>query len=175
MLWARRGGLEFNWVLSWRWHILSILLEGGRGISAETFGLYQVFPLDNLGSGPYTYTCHVRVGVTMTVWWCWYYFLLGSKCVFQLYNSGFSVSWYGIGTMWQCALVSCTPSQSILADSKVHGANMGPTWVLSAPDGPHVGPTNLAIRVALGVSCSFVERHYVFLLLTHWYISISLW
>ena len=23
---------------------------------------------------------------------------------------------------------------------------MGPTWVLSAPDGPHVGPTNLAIR-----------------------------
>ena len=25
-------------------------------------------------------------------------------------------------------------------DSKVHGANMGRTWVLSAPDGPHVGP-----------------------------------
>ena len=24
----------------------------------------------------------------------------------------------------------------------------GPTWVLSAPDGPHVGPMNLAIRVA---------------------------
>ena len=32
-------------------------------------------------------------------------------------------------------------------DSKVHGANMGPTWVLSAPDGPHIGPMNLAIRV----------------------------
>ena len=31
-------------------------------------------------------------------------------------------------------------------DSKVHGANMGPTWVLSAPDGPHVGPMNLALR-----------------------------
>ena len=30
-------------------------------------------------------------------------------------------------------------------DSKVHGANMGPTLVLSAPDGPHVGPMNLAI------------------------------
>ena len=25
---------------------------------------------------------------------------------------------------------------------------MGPTWVLSAPDGPHVGPINLAIRGA---------------------------
>ena len=31
--------------------------------------------------------------------------------------------------------------------SKVHGANMGPTWVLSAPDGLHVGPMNLALRV----------------------------
>ena len=28
----------------------------------------------------------------------------------------------------------------------VHWANMGPTWVLMAPDGPHVGPMNLAIR-----------------------------
>ena len=40
-------------------------------------------------------------------------------------------------------------------DTKVHGANMRPTWVLSAPDGPHVGPTmNLAIRGA------FVWCHY---------------
>ena len=31
-------------------------------------------------------------------------------------------------------------------DSKVHGANMGPIWVLPAPDGPHVGLMNLAIR-----------------------------
>ena len=30
-------------------------------------------------------------------------------------------------------------------DSIVHGTNMGPTWVLSAPDEPHVGPINLAI------------------------------
>ena len=35
----------------------------------------------------------------------------------------------------------------ISLDNKVHGANMGPTWVLSTPDGPHVGPMNLAIRV----------------------------
>ena len=33
-----------------------------------------------------------------------------------------------------------------IADSKVQGANMGPTWVLSAPDEPHVGPMKLAIR-----------------------------
>ena len=34
-------------------------------------------------------------------------------------------------------------------DSKIPGANMGPIWVLSAPDGSHVGPRNLAIRVAV--------------------------
>ena len=31
-------------------------------------------------------------------------------------------------------------------DRKVHGANIGPNWVLLAPDGPHVGPVNLGIR-----------------------------
>ena len=33
-------------------------------------------------------------------------------------------------------------------DSKVHVAHMGPTWVLSALGGPHVGPMNLVIRVS---------------------------
>ena len=33
------------------------------------------------------------------------------------------------------------------SDSKDYGANMGPTWVLSAPDGLHVDPMNFAIRV----------------------------
>ena len=28
-------------------------------------------------------------------------------------------------------------------DNKIHGTNMGPTWVLSASDGPHVGPWTL--------------------------------
>ena len=31
-------------------------------------------------------------------------------------------------------------------DSKVHVAHMGPTWVLSVPGGPHVGPMSLAVR-----------------------------
>ena len=41
-------------------------------------------------------------------------------------------------------------------DSKVHGANMVPTWVLSAPDGSHVGPMNLAIRVCLHALISHI-------------------
>ena len=40
-------------------------------------------------------------------------------------------------------------------DSKVYGASMGPPWVLSAPDGPHVGLMNLAIRDGFGVFVSY--------------------
>ena len=32
-----------------------------------------------------------------------------------------------------------------IPENKVNGSNIGPTWVLSAPDGPQVGPMNLAI------------------------------
>ena len=48
--------------------------------------------------------------------------------------------WKEQWTPLNCVTLSITP------DSKVHGANIGPTWVLSAPDVPHVGPMNLAIR-----------------------------
>ena len=34
----------------------------------------------------------------------------------------------------------------VTPDSKINGANMGLTWVLSAPDGPQIGPIKLAIR-----------------------------
>ena len=30
-------------------------------------------------------------------------------------------------------------------DSKVHGANMGPSWGRQDPVGPHVGPMNFAL------------------------------
>ena len=38
-------------------------------------------------------------------------------------------------------------------DSKVHGANMGPTWDRQDPGGSHVGPMNFAIRV--GTTCGW--------------------
>ena len=47
----------------------------------------------------------------------------------------------------QCWLIVNLTLMDPFPDSKVHEANMGPTWVLSAPDGPHVGHMNLAIRV----------------------------
>ena len=42
---------------------------------------------------------------------------------------------------------------------KVHGANMGLTWVLSAPDGPHIGPMNLAISDMLVSMSLSVSAH----------------
>ena len=48
-----------------------------------------------------------------------YHFLVGFKCIFQLYISVSSILWYGyryhmdIHTVWHCALLSCTPSPSI--------------------------------------------------------------
>ena len=35
----------------------------------------------------------------------------------------------------------------VYSDSKVHGSNTVPTWVLSAPDGPHLSPMKLAIGI----------------------------
>ena len=44
--------------------------------------------------------------------------------------------------------MQCSNLQSAINSYRfqVHGANMGLTWVLPAPDGPHVGPMNLAIE-----------------------------
>ena len=48
-------------------------------------------------------------------------------------------------------------NRSTSPDSKIHVANMGPTWVLAAPDGPHVGLMNLAIREGILVLQSVVR------------------
>ena len=42
-------------------------------------------------------------------------------------------------------------------DSKVHGATMGPIWDRQDPDGPHVGPMNLAIWEINGS----INRHQI--------------
>ena len=50
-------------------------------------------------------------------------------------------------------------------DSKVHGANMGPTWVLSAPDGPMLSPWTLLS----GNECRHLPRS------CKWSKSSTLW
>ena len=46
---------------------------------------------------------------------------------------------------------------NLIPNGKVHGANMGPTWVLSTPDGPYVGPMHLAIRVVIAENKSCIR------------------
>ena len=60
-----------------------------------------------------------------SIWWRHHDFLGSTKIICIVYHS---------------------PHWDSTPDSKVHGATMGPTWVLSAPDGPHVGPMKNVIR-----------------------------
>ena len=69
-------------------------------------------------------------------WWPWYNGI--ALCMYHMPNA----------------------SKYSIPDGKVHGAKMGPTWVLSAPDGPHVGPMNLAIRDVF--SCSVYWKLYIY-------------
>ena len=48
--------------------------------------------------------------------------------------------------------------QLTFPDSKVRGPNMGPNWVLSAPDGTHDGPMNLAIKVVTAIAAEALEK-----------------
>ena len=57
-----------------------------------------------------------------------------------------------------------------IPDSKVHWANMGPAWVLLAPDRPHVGPMNLAIRDILPKDATLSMLSHLSLLTHPWLI-----
>ena len=58
-----------------------------------------------------------------------------------------------------CVLRLCLALCNVMAvpDNKVHEANTGPTWLLLAPDRPHVDPMNLTIRgVIIWLACAHV-------------------
>ena len=61
----------------------------------------------------------------------------------------YGIPWGSSHRNWSGMMACIAMLLDQFPDSKVQGANMGPTWVLSAPDGPHVGPMNLAIREGL--------------------------
>ena len=97
----RRVGV---WSLPWRWHILSIPLTTGRGTSAETCGLDDVFPPDDLGSRPEALCWYICIYICM-------YIPYTSSVIGRIYNG--SVIQY-----WR----SCTPSRSI-GECAVPGLN----------------------------------------------------
>ena len=83
------------WSLPWHWHILSIPLTTGRGTSAETCWLDDVFPPDDLGSHPEALCWYICIYI-------WMYIPYTSSVIGRIYNG--SVIQY-----WR----SCTPSRSI--------------------------------------------------------------
>ena len=58
---------------------------------------------------------------------------------------------------WYTACSTISGSWCLVANtiaypySNIRGANMGSTWVLSAPGGPNVGPMDFAVRVVLSL------------------------
>ena len=88
----RRVGV---WSLPWRWHILFIPMTTGRGTGAETCGLDDVFPPDDLCSRPVNIYIYNYIYI---------YFFYMSSVTRRIYTYNRSVIQY----WW-----SCTPSHSI--------------------------------------------------------------
>ena len=111
----------------------------------------------------------VSIGATLNgsvlTYHCGYFVLLISQCALISYVKPWAVfhlSWRirkSFILKWKGRIYSLIHNISWDPDNKVHGANMGPTWVLSAPDGPHVGPMDLAIR---GCRIASYFRHLLF-------------
>ena len=77
-----------------------------------------------------------------TKWWYWI------NCVSDKCNASKG--------KWSIASLGRVHRINDIPDSNFHVAHMGPTWVLSAPGGPHVGPTNLVIRDVLLVTLNLL-------------------
>ena len=60
--------------------------------------------------------------------------------------------------LW-CGARQSSPSCLSPNNSKIHVANIGPTWVLSAPDGPHFGPMNLAMGMLWYILWNWLWHH----------------
>ena len=58
------------WSLPWRWHILSIPMTTGRGTGAETCGLDDVFPPDDLCSRPEALCEYIYIYIYIYVLFC---------------------------------------------------------------------------------------------------------
>ena len=74
------------WSLPWRWHILSIPLTTGRGTSAETCGLDDVFPPDDLGSRPEALCLYIYIYIYIYIYMYIYIYIYVYICVHSLYE-----------------------------------------------------------------------------------------
>ena len=85
------------WSLPRRWHILSIPLKTGRGTSAETCGLDDVFPPDDLGIRPEALCLYIYMYMYICI-----PYMSSVKGRIYTYNRSVVQYWW-----------SCTPPHSI--------------------------------------------------------------
>ena len=90
---------------------------------------------------------------------CWYW-----RSISQANHTRIELCCYS--TAWKQRVEHSDPV------SKVHGANIGPTRVLSAPGGPHVDPKNLAIGKLF--PCLW-DALYIYLLFSTVLLTQLLW
>ena len=96
--------------------------------------------------------CFKEILFNLSIWCCphldieWW----GHLCTLVIWNVCETIEWQTVFLVYLVkyalnfvVFISCGCIIIINPDSKVNGANMGPTWVLLAPDGPHVGPLTL--------------------------------
>ena len=74
-------------------------------------------------------------------------------CVYRYVDSTFCWNL----SSWD-TLISSPFWDTTIPDSKIVGANMGPTWVLSAPDGPTLAPWILLSEMAVDNLTTQVDR-----------------
>ena len=113
-----------------------------------------------------TYTCGIGTYITLV-----------TRCRTSLNQWQHSFQIKVVLTMIKSLATASNRCTDTCPDSKVHMAHMGPTWVVSAPGGPHVGTMNLAIRVALHAetyltTASFEKLAVVTLAATKRYICV---
>ena len=115
----------FLWYSVWMWGLTTVAMSCSRPHMSMTIHFYDtLFECEVWQQWP----CHVQGLICQ---WQYIFMILCLNVRFD--NSGH--------VMLRASYVN----DNRWLDSKDHGANMGPIWVLSAPDGPHVGPMNLAI------------------------------
>ena len=91
----------------------------------------------------FTHLCMASVKQAVVMWCPWTVWYFHCQNISEPICNAF---YYICNLIQMNCIASIFLPSNTHPDSKVHGASMGPTWVLSAPDGPHVGPMNLAIR-----------------------------
>ena len=98
---------------------------------------------------------HIHLNICLFVCidnWNW------NKNVWSIHELFYTHGGSELYAVCMCNAVLWWEGASNITDNKVHEANMGPTWVLSAPDGAMLAPWNLLSGVVQSI---WVQHHWI--------------